>query len=576
VRTAARLALALALAAGCDPDADDDARAQPFPWKGVGGKTDPFGRSLLGIADDYDPDPRLRNPEIAAALDRDVRARRAQAWRTVSEVLEPVPMLGLLDAASEHEEIVLEGVPEIPRWETWYGIDDITRMFGGLVDAHTPAQRRAREPFAAAELEAIFAWNAAAIERSDRWPLERYLEHVVALGECPTELSAEACAAMVQQQQAGAASGINRIVYSPAAAAHILEQYAAIVACDPNAPTRAEDDNFTTCFDREFPPGAVLVKAQWDRVGFGRDLPAFDTDATALQARLAAGDAAWPEAGDRRVDPSPDRIYTIALSNGAVYRLTGLHIMTKELRHWQWITLWWSDRPDEDFGEDRDDEIADPWASYKMCVATAYDEADPDPSFPDAPSLAEALAATAEGGAPSWCSNPYLEHGAGNAKTNCIGCHQHGGTAVDIEAVITDDDHFPDNGRAAIRDVFPADYLYSFDRVDDFAGAMRRELEHAETTDASAVDVRVRSIDAMVPDHTAGALVFAENCTKCHGEHGEGTSIAPSLFVRVPARDDDELLLSLLLGRGLMPSWADTLDDRALADLRAYLRSTFG
>ncbi|NIS36800.1 MAG: hypothetical protein GWN73_40355, partial [Actinobacteria bacterium] len=42
--------------------------------------------------------------------------------------------------------------------------------------------------------------------------------------------------------------------------------------------------------------------------------------------------------------------------------------------------------------------------------------------------LASALRAAA--GGPSWCSNPYIEHGRGNARTNCIGCHQHGGSEV--------------------------------------------------------------------------------------------------------------------------------------------------
>ena len=60
-----------------------------------------------------------------------------------------------------------------------------------------------------------------------------------------------------------------------------------------------------------------------------------------------------------------------------------------------------------------------PWRHYKMCTAVGFDERDPDPEggySGTAPTLAQALAAVHRGaGAPSWCSNPYLERGAGNA-----------------------------------------------------------------------------------------------------------------------------------------------------------------
>ena len=60
------------------------------------------------------------------------------------------------------------------------------------------------------------------------------------------------------------------------------------------------------------------------------------------------------------------------------------------------------------------------WKNYKMCVVTAYNEADEAPweSF-DETSLSEALRAVQEeAGAYTWCSNPYIEHGAGNSRSN--------------------------------------------------------------------------------------------------------------------------------------------------------------
>ena len=120
------------------------------------------------------------------------------------------------------------------------------------------------------------------------------------------------------------------------------------------------------------------------------------------------------------------------------------------------------------------------WSNYKMCVATFYDEGDADPAarYPDAPSLASALAALgSRQGAPTWCSNPYIEHGRGNASTNCIGCHQHGGTGETVDSVLGAPDRFPDFGRTKVRESFPADYTFTTDGVLDLAAEMRARVE---------------------------------------------------------------------------------------------------
>src|SRR4030095_14742171 len=99
-------------------------------------------------------------------------------------------------------------------------------------------------------------------------------------------------------------------------------------------------------------------------------LPVYDTSAAAMKKRLTEEDGGWG-GGDRTANPGPDQILVAKLANGTSFRLSGLHIITKELRHWVWITLFWSDEPDSDFGADRPDFIRDlggPWAHYKMCV----------------------------------------------------------------------------------------------------------------------------------------------------------------------------------------------------------------
>ncbi|MGC4071365.1 MAG: hypothetical protein QM760_02360 [Nibricoccus sp.] len=86
-----------------------------------------------------------------------------------------------------------------------------------------------------------------------------------------------------------------------------------------------------------------------------------------------------------------------------------------------------------------------------MCVVTGYEEKDPNPTggFPTGKgSLGDELAATYKGvGAPTWCSNQYIERGTHNAQTNCIGCHQHAGTGLKSEAVLGDNATFPEFGR---------------------------------------------------------------------------------------------------------------------------------
>jgi hypothetical protein len=340
----------------------------------------------------------------------------------------------------------------------------------------------------------------------------------------------------------------------------------------------------------------VLIKAQWARVGLGNeDIPVFDTDAEALGRRLAeTASNDWGDIGDRRADPGPEDIYTIKLRTGAVFRLTGLHIMTKELRHWQWITLWWSDKPNDDFGADRPagfDELPGFWSNYKMCAVTAFTEGDDDPAsrYPEQPSLAQALSATAQGGEPTWCSNPYIEHGRGNAKTNCIGCHQHGGATVDLdwdddgtldeldlEKVIDDETKFPEHGRLQIRDVFPADYLWSFSRIDDFAHILKGEVGNVDFNDQAELNERIDNIIGLDADPARGQPLFRQRCGPCHGVDGGGSGFAPSLQARVPTLDDHTMMTSILLGKNDMPAWGETFTEQQLADIRAFLRDSFG
>ncbi|MEC9072731.1 MAG: cytochrome c, partial [Myxococcota bacterium] len=184
-------------------------------------------------------------------------------------------------------------------------------------------------------------------------------------------------------------------------------------------------------------------------------------------------------------------------------------------------------------------------------------------------------------------SNPYIEHGRGNARTNCIGCHQHGGSTVgqdldadgtldpfDLELVIDNEGLFPLNGRQQIRSLFPADYLWSIHRVDNLAQVLKSEVANFDNSDLKLLEFRIQDIQGFIGDPEEGGATFGFNCTTCHGDDGTGTAQAPSLYERAPKLTDTGLLTILIQGKGNMPSWGHFTDEQ-LADLRSYVRATF-
>ena len=240
-----------------------------------------------------------------------------------------------------------------------------------------------------------------------------------------------------------------------------------------------EDVRDPACLDGELPRDAVIVKADWRRQFTGETLPTFSTDASTLAASLA-GDAHW--LADGAADPAAADIYTIELPSGARFRMPALHVMSKELDHWMWITLWYSPSPDRDFGADRPASIKGPWRNYKMCVATTYLEGDADARGEQGGTLGDSLAAVHGGaGAPTWCSNPYLEEGKGNAATNCIGCHQHGGTSRLPEQILDD----PHHGTTRTRNNFFTDYLWVVKggNGEDLSSIVQAEIDFWDAND---------------------------------------------------------------------------------------------
>lgn len=248
--------------------------------------------------------------------------------------------------------------------------------------------------------------------------------------------------------------------------------------------TRSEIAPPIACLDGALPLDAVSIAAEWRRLDPSVAFPTYDTSAAHLRDVLAQPTPSWGE-GDGTAMPGPDEIYTQQLPGGETFVLAGFHVRTRELPLGLDVTLWWSDRPDEDFGADRPDAIRSlggPWSHYKMCVAVEHTELDPEPGGgleADAPTLAAALAAVHEGrGGPSWCSNPYVDAAPGLARGNCIGCHQHAMSGVRPGEVATDSVRFPSSGRLSARNNYPADGFWGLDAGDDLAALVQQVADY--------------------------------------------------------------------------------------------------
>ncbi len=433
------LGAALALAAGCavvsEKTDTDEQLAQPID------------RLLIGQAAKYPADLGLR--ARAAEFENSMAARRKMAWDVVAKVLAPVrvPGTALTDGGADGPAV------DMPRFQTWYSSDDFFPMFDRLFRAMPAADQAARKPFSEAALAAIFPWNAQMGTSLASYTTERFQAR-------RREIATAAGTASLGKDA--------RVLMSPAYIDHILRSYGPIIGCNP---TIQDPNVFAPCLSGEMPADAVAVKSRW--MPDSLSVPVYDTSAAALKTRLAGGTFGG---GDSQATPTAEQAYTMQLTATTTSRLVALHIMTKELEDWAWITLWWSPDPSSDFGADRPATIGGVFANYKMCVVTAYEEKDPTPGrgFPD--TLASALDATHDGPA-TWCSNPYLETADHEVKTSCIGCHQNGGTGETTDTILSQTAKFPDNGRTKVRISFPSDYAFTTDGGLDLAAGMKTRID---------------------------------------------------------------------------------------------------
>ena len=462
----------------------------------------PAGRLQIGRGKDYVPST-VEPQTLFNELEGSMKKRRDFAWKVVEQVLQPVT-LKLLDGVTE---------VQVPLWQTWFegrptagaGNREIEKVFELYFK----------------KLKPVLAANPNA----DIQPVINDTIKEFSTRDLSASLTDDNLSSVLHQLagavEAGRLVGQGTTMFSPSFLEHSLKQARKIDECkrdianadrDPPSPTQ-----FSHCVE-EFPRSAVMIKTSWRPLA--ASIPQHDTSATAMSKVIKEG--TWPGPGRADLQPplvNPDRsqIYTNITSQGTEWALTGIHFVTKDVREWVWVSLWWDPDASKDFGADRPAAIdtfnGGVWKNYKMCVNSSFAERDPQPwgSYGGAQStLGASIKAVYDtfqaqittgaisrpqdfqhffGGAPnpfelpgalgpwpaphnaqtSWCSNPNVEMHAANARTSCIGCHQiaftrnerrNNGDASFIDALVGD---VPQFGRSLARKNFTAEFSWSFE-----------------------------------------------------------------------------------------------------------------
>jgi mono/diheme cytochrome c family protein len=110
------------------------------------------------------------------------------------------------------------------------------------------------------------------------------------------------------------------------------------------------------------------------------------------------------------------------------------------------------------------------------------------------------------------------------------------------------------------------------DKDDGQTGDTGDSTPQPQTTSTGAP--RIATILSLTGDATAGGQTYTTVCAACHGADGTGVEPNPALTERVPTLSDEQILTTLLEGKGNMDSYR-FLKNQELASVLAYLRANF-
>jgi len=175
--------------------------------------------------------------------------------------------------------------------------------------------------------------------------------------------------------------------------------------------------------------------------------------------------------------------------------------------------------------------------------------------------------------------------GAAAFQTNCAPCHGRGAQGFIGYPNLNDDDWIWGGTVEEIHQTISHGIRWSKDKNTREGAMPRFGLDKLlEPADIDATAEYVLSLTGKSTDKAAvekGGKIFAEQCSTCHGEKGEGNQQmgAPSLKdnIWLYGSSKAQVVESIVTGRGgIMPSWADRLDAPTVKSLAVYVHSLGG
>lgn len=167
---------------------------------------------------------------------------------------------------------------------------------------------------------------------------------------------------------------------------------------------------------------------------------------------------------------------------------------------------------------------------------------------------------------------------------NCAGCHGAGGAGTKGFPNLADDDWLWGGDleaihttiRAGIRSAHPDLRLSQMPRF-----GLDGMLTASQISDVAEYTLSLSGRDTDKAAAARGLPLFAENCAVCHGPKGEGNLEvgAPNLAdtIWLYGGDKASVTQSIAASRnGVMPAWADRLDEATIKMLAVYVHSLGG
>jgi|GEM_PF-2619261 hypothetical protein len=288
-------------------------------------------------------------------------------------------------------------------WQTWYSKEDFQRVFRYLYQSLSKEQRARRSPFTESTILAAIEWHDRLQFEGSDWSQQRFEKW---LAPYDSELKRRSI------------PGMDKVLVNRPALIFLLEHYPKLYAC-------WQEPDRSRCPELQFPAGAALLKTAWRRLGSAFILDDFPMDRERWHEHQAA--ETWIPY--HRPPPNLDQGFIIETRAGDRFLLVGIHAMLRFTLDWLWSSLWVSASSSDPWGDDRPIGWQGIWRHYQQCSVYGFHIplAQVSHPIPLPPALAALAGDIGASNPANWCSNPYLEVGPNNQKTNCVGCHQHAG-----------------------------------------------------------------------------------------------------------------------------------------------------